>query len=47
MTRDAKIVVRFTKDEKELIEEYAKSIHLPLTVLIRSLVLNKATETKS
>jgi len=46
MTRDKKVTIRFTEDEKTLVEEYAKTFHMPLAVLMRQLVLLPAYQTK-
>lgn len=43
MIRDKKVTVRFTEDEKLLVEEFAKTFHMPLAVLLRQLILLPAS----
>ena len=44
MTRNKQVVVRLTEDEKKLAEQYAKSLHTPLAVVLRQLILVAATK---
>ena len=44
MTREKKIMLRFTEDEKKLVDAYAKKNFTPLATLARQLLLQLAAK---
>ena len=45
MTRDKTVLLRFTKEEKEQVEAYARKQHTPLAVLVRQIILKESDVT--
>lgn len=46
MTRNETVIFRVTKSEKEMIEKMAAGKYMPVSVLVREIVLSKLNENK-
>ena len=46
MTRNETVIFRVTKSEKEMIEKMAVGKYMPVSVLVREIVLSKLNENK-